>query len=107
MRGHMEIDGDVGFHVELVRVRVEVEGQVINASFRDVTEDGVASATLVFADHPILIRYLNCKPEDETDLRDDADDEFYDKFIDAVSELDGDIGPWVRLYDSEQERKDT
>ena len=93
--------GDRTFHIDRVDCTVDLgtvddffKGVIVSASFHDVTEQGTANGRLVWTDNPIIQKYIDDLPADQFTSEDEA---FYEAFIEAVTDMDGSVGPSITV----------
>lgn len=102
----VKISGEFNFWIEEAQVSVMVKGELVAATFQGVTEEGIAHAELIWSDHPIIDRHIHLVSHPSGLLNSDlpiteADEDFYESFIEAVSNLDGSIGPSIKCSGDE------
>ena len=89
--------GEYHFDIEEVSVVVVVNGIQIKSVHRGVTEEGIANAVLTQANHGIINKFTEDYEEEEEVT--ERDEEFYQLWLNRIEEVDGQIGPCIRVDD--------
>ncbi len=88
----IKLSGEYSFVCDRVEISLDIDGVTINSVYRHVTQEGIASGLLESSDHPIISLFTESN-EDATVS--EADEDFYERYIDAVESLDGQAGPTI------------
>ena len=103
----VSISGERTFHIDRVDCTVDLgkdfltgtendsfKGVIVKASFHDVTEQGTANGRLVWTDNPIIQKYIDDLPADQFTS---DDEDFYEAFIEAVTDMCNSVGPGITV----------
>mgnify|MGYP001195433838 CR=1 FL=1 len=92
MNGSIKLSGEYSFVCDRVEISLDIDGVTINSVYRYVTQEGIAGSLLESSDHPIISLFTESNKDR---MVSDADEDFYERYIDAVEALDGQAGPTI------------
>lgn len=92
MNGSIKLSGEYSFVCDRVEISLVIDGVTINSVYRYVTQEGIASSLLESSDHPIIALFTESNKDR---MVSEADEDFFERYIDAVETLDGQAGPTI------------